>query len=73
MFSNLIKTFFDSVVLPSLLIQAGAAMPIFGIALSLPIIGPAIKYVIQWFMDKMISTGISDLKIEMIDGLSAAA
>jgi len=73
MFTSLITSFVNYVVLPSLLAEAAVAMPFFGWLLGVPVIGDAIRKTIQWFVDKMLDKGFISIKTNLIDILSDKA
>lgn len=73
MFSSILKTMFDDVLLPLGLTAAGAAVPFFGMLLSIPIIGPAIKAGIKHLLDKLLDNGIIEINVSIIDKLSNEA
>lgn len=70
MISQFVKDFLDNIVLPALLQQAGLAMPLFGIAINLPIIGPGLKTLITWFFNKLYDQGVITIKTNLIALLS---
>jgi len=73
MISGAVKTFLDNVFLPFLLASAGTAIPLFGVLLSIPFIGPLIKRAIQYMMDQMFDKGVINLKTNLIGLLSDKA
>lgn len=73
MITGMITNFMTNVVIPSLLAEAAIAMPIFGVALQIPLIGDGIRKVITWFSEKMITKGFITIKTNLIDILSEKA
>jgi hypothetical protein len=71
--SATLKAIFLGGILPALLTAATAAFPPLGIALSIPIIGPGIRKLIDWVFDYLLDKGIIELKVGLIDQLSESA
>ena len=73
MISRALKFLLDKAAIPAALSAAGLAVPIFGILLSIPIIGPAIRAGIQKLLDDLFDKGVIDIKIDLLDHLSEKA
>ena len=73
MFSGILKTILDNVLLPLALTAAGAAVPLFGILLQIPILGTIIKKGIQAVVDDLFDKGAIELKVALIEKLSDEA
>jgi hypothetical protein len=73
MISGILKTILDNVVLPAALTAAGTAIPLFGILLSIPFIGPLIKKGVQAVVDNLFDKGAIEIKDALIDKLSDEA
>jgi hypothetical protein len=71
--ASILKTFFDNVILPTLLAAASVQYPWLGIFLKFPVIGPGIQDLIAWCSNWLIENGAIKLDIGMIDLLSAEA
>lgn len=71
--TQFLQNIFDNAILPMLLLDMGIAFPFIGIILKIPVLGSGIKQVIQWSANWLIAKGVIELKVGLIDILSAKA
>lgn len=73
MITSILKTIFLGATIPAMLAAASIQFPPVGVVLGIPIIGPAIRKVIDWCANWLIDQGVIALKDTIIDKLSQAA